>query len=248
MNTYFSQFGEDRILADIFQGRRSGTCVEVGANDGVQGSTTLFFEKLGWKCILVEPNPDLCAEIKSKRSAVVIECAASNTRGTVALHVAEGAWRADAMSTVSTREEDQQRIRQQGFTTRSMNVATATLDELLTAAGVESGIDFVSIDVEGHETQVIEGFSLGQWRPRIVIVEDNSNAASNVTNEQLAKDSYIRFMRTGVNDWYAHRSDRELVTLKSRITVRVVLWAVRIRARLRRVRVLRWIRDTLRGR
>ena len=131
MNTYFSQFGEDRILAGIFQGRRSGTCVEVGANDGVQGSTTLFFEKLGWNCILVEPNPDLCAEIKSKRSAVVIECAASNTRGSVTLHVAEGAWRADAMSTVSTREEDQQRIRQQGFTTRSMSVATATLDELL---------------------------------------------------------------------------------------------------------------------
>ena len=152
------------------------------------------------------------------------------------------------MSTVSTREEDQQRIRQQGFTTRSMSVATATLDELLSAAGVQSGIDFVSIDVEGHETQVLEGFSLQKWRPRIVIVEDNSNAASNVTNEQLAREGYIRFMRTGVNDWYAHRLDRQLVTLKSRITVRGVLWAVRIRARLRRVRVLRWIRDTLRGR
>ena len=44
---YYSQFGEDRLLAEIFHDKARGQCVEVGANDGFHGSTSLYFEKLG---------------------------------------------------------------------------------------------------------------------------------------------------------------------------------------------------------
>jgi FkbM family methyltransferase len=246
MMTYFSQFHEDRILAGIFQQRRTGTCVEVGANDGVHGSTTLFFEKLGWKCILVEPNPALCGEIRAARASTLFECAASNRRGTVSLHVVEGEWSTNAMSTVSERPEDQERIRRHGLTSKPVQVPTMTLDEILTTAGVQPGIDFVSIDVEGHEREVLEGLSLPKWRPRILIVEDNSEARSSSTSDQLAGQGYVRFMRTGVNDWFANRSDRELVTLRNRLAVRMALLGVRARARLRRVPLLRKLRNALR--
>jgi FkbM family methyltransferase len=246
MTTYFSQFGEDRLLAQIFRQRCHGTCVEVGANDGVHGSTTLFFEKLGWKCVLVEPNPALCSEIRAARSATVFECAASNSRGTVTLHIAEGVWRADGMSTISNREEDHERIRRQGFTSRPIPVPTRTLDEILTEARLERGIDFVSIDVEGHEGEVIEGFSLQRWQPRIVIVEDNSNGESATTCQQLAGHGYVRFMRTGVNDWFARRSDRELVTLRNRMTVTAKVLTLKVRGRLRRVPLLRKLKNLLR--
>ncbi|MDB6089441.1 MAG: Methyltransferase FkbM [Gammaproteobacteria bacterium] len=247
MSTYFSQFGEDQILAEIFGERRNGTCVEVGANDGVHGSTTYFFEKLGWRCILVEPNPGLCAEIRAVRAATLFECAASNSRGTVTLHVVEGAWRADGMSTISNKEEDQERIRRHGFTSTAVPVPTMTLDEILTSANLDGAIDFISIDVEGHEEEVIEGFSLQRWQPRIVIVEDNSNAESNATRDQLAKQGYVRFRRTGVNDWYARASDRRLVTVRARISVGSGLLALRIQGRLRKIPLLRRIRNLLRG-
>jgi len=66
---YYSQFGEDRLLDKLFEGRRRGVCVEVGANNGVDGSTTLYFEEIGWDCILVEPNPALCREVRARLKA-----------------------------------------------------------------------------------------------------------------------------------------------------------------------------------
>ncbi|MCW3018515.1 MAG: Methyltransferase FkbM, partial [Solirubrobacterales bacterium] len=57
-----AQFGEDRILAEIFGARADGCCVEVGANDGRTGSASYLFEKRGWQCLLVEPIPALAQE------------------------------------------------------------------------------------------------------------------------------------------------------------------------------------------
>ena len=79
---FFSQFGEDKILFEICHRKTSGFCVEVGANNGIDDSTSLFFENIGWKCILVEPNPSLCKEIREKRKALLYECAASNRTDT----------------------------------------------------------------------------------------------------------------------------------------------------------------------
>ena len=70
---YYSQFGEDEILEWLFADRATGVAVEVGANDGVHGSTTLTFEKKGWQCILVEPTPQLVEAIRASRGFVQIE-------------------------------------------------------------------------------------------------------------------------------------------------------------------------------
>ena len=97
---YYSQFGEDKILAEIFNGKSNGLCIEVGANDGVNDSTTMYFEKIGWKCILLEPNPDLCKLIRVARNSILVELAASDKNGEVTLFVAEGAERAHGVSTI----------------------------------------------------------------------------------------------------------------------------------------------------
>ncbi len=230
---FYSQFGEDRILSRIFRGKRRGACVEVGANDGVHGSTSLHFEGLGWRCILIEPNPELCREIRARRKAELFECAASDRPGTLTLHVAQGAWRADGMSTVSDRPEDHARIQQQGFQTYEVQVRSDTLDAILTAAGLQEAPDFISIDVEGHEQQVLNGLSLERWKPTVLIIEDNSATANSATDQHLARYGYVRFRRTGVNDWYAHRSNRRLVNLVSRSWLALRLLAIRVKRRLR---------------
>lgn len=235
---FYSQFGEDRILSRIFRGKRRGACIEVGANDGVYGSTSLHFERLGWRCILIEPNPELCREIRTRRKAELFECAASDRPGTLTLHVAQGAWRADGMSTVSDRPEDHARIRQLGFQTYDVHVRADTLDAILTAAGLQEPPDFISIDVEGHEQQVLSGFSLERWKPTVLIIEDNSATMNKAIGDYLARFGYLRFRRTGVNDWYAHRSNRRLVNLASRSWLALRLLAIRGKRRLRAVGVL----------
>jgi FkbM family methyltransferase len=152
----------------MFSGKSPGVCIEVGANDGINDSTTVYFEKIGWNCILVEPNPILCQMIRVARNALLYECAASDRHGVATLYIAEGAERAHGVSMIcelKAEEEARNKIKSYGFTYRPIQVDTMTLDEILMDAQIKSDIDFISIDVEGHEHEVLEGFSLERWKP-----------------------------------------------------------------------------------
>lgn len=207
---FFAQFGEDRLLARLFGTDTPQTCVEVGANDGVTGSVTLHFERAGWPCILVEPNPALCARLREERNAFLFAGAASREAGTATLMLAEGGELAHAASSLQPGAEAA--IRRQGFSFRPVEVETAPLDAILERAGAKPGeIAFVSIDVEGHEAAVLDGFTLSRWRPRVLIIEDNTLLFGNTIHRQLAASGYVRFRRTGVNDWYGRTDDAQVV-------------------------------------
>jgi FkbM family methyltransferase len=202
-----AQFGEDRILAEIFADRAEGRCVEVGANDGRTGSASYLFEQRGWQCLLVEPIPALAQEIRKHRACTVVNCAASSSAGEAKFFVAEGVEAVSGLDLTPERLEWAQRV---GGTIREITVRTATLDSLLEDAGF-SDLDFVTIDVEGHELAVLEGFDLDTYRPRVVILEDNSVEGDVRVARHMADHGYVHFRRTGVNEWYARAADAELV-------------------------------------
>ena len=213
---HYSQFGEDKILAEIFKYKTEGLCIEVGANDGVNDSTTMYFEEIGWECILIEPNPMLCNSIRTSRNATLIEAAASDKRGVVSLFVAQGAERAHGVSTISSTEDALKKIESYGFTYSEVKVQAKTLDDMLDDIGFTSEIDFISIDVESHEIEALRGFSIERWHPKIILIEDNSNYQNSTVCKYLKKYGYLRFKRTGVNDWYAQKGDTKLVNFNSR--------------------------------
>jgi FkbM family methyltransferase len=202
-----AQFGEDRILAEIFSERSNGYCVEVGADDGYTGSATYLFEKRGWHCLLVEPIPESVAEIHRHRTCAVVNCAASNREGEATFGVAEGV---KEMSTLDLTPDHVAWIERFGGEIREITVRTATLDRLLAEVGFPE-IQFITIDVEGHEIAVLEGFTLEAHKPRIVIIEDNSIGGNVRVAKYMSDRGYVHFRRTGVNEWYAHESDGELV-------------------------------------
>lgn len=200
---YYAQYGEDEILDKIL-GKKSGVCVEVGGFDGVTGSNTYYFEKLGWRCLVVEPMPDFCRKIREVRSCEVAEIAASDKAGEAEFIVAVG------VETLSTMEKDDNhfaRIRsssQQEM--RKITVKTARLDDILIEHGITT-IDFLTIDVEGHEMSVLAGMSFSAISPRIVILEDNSNGVDARVKHFMKSVGYTRFKRTVCNDWYAKKDE-----------------------------------------
>lgn len=208
---FYSQFGEDKLLNEIFGEKNDGYCIEVGANDGINDSNTFYFEKQGWDCVLVEPNPDLCESIRKFRRATLYEVAASSGKGQVELLIASGAERAHGVSAIDA-QNAAQRIKDYGFSYERRIVSTNTLDDILSQFNSDKGLDFITIDVEGHEMEVLNGFNLNRWRPRICIIEDNSGFLDNKVSKHMKKNGYIPFKITGVNVWYADRLDEEILS------------------------------------
>jgi FkbM family methyltransferase len=204
-DSFRAQHGEDRILARIFAGVPDGTCIEVGAYDGVELSNSYYFEQLGWRCILVEPNPAMWAPIRQTRRAILFECAASNHESQAILHVRVGDELSSAMDGSGVVA---------GVKYQDVPIRIRRLDDMLEECRVEH-LDFVSIDVEGHELEVLGGFDLNRWKPRIVLLEDNSNLQDTSIPRYMASRRYTRFFRTGVNDWYAAPGTLSIATFRS---------------------------------
>jgi FkbM family methyltransferase len=212
MSKFFSQHGEDIILERLFPST-NGTCVEVGANDGITFSNSYHFEKKGWKCILIEPTAELCEGIRKVRNAMLFECAASNVEGEAVFHVAEGV---ELYSSLEKNCTMKNMIASDNLNIKDVTVKTRRLDDILKESNIKN-IDFISIDVEGHEISVLHGFTINQWKPRIAIIEDATDLAETPVSDFMKDHGYIRFYRTGGNDWYAspaelrHRSLARLI-------------------------------------
>jgi FkbM family methyltransferase len=198
-----AQHGEDRILFEYFGGRRSGYYVEVGAFNGVDLSNTFFFEQIGWEGLLVEPHPDLAALCRRDRPRSTVAACAVVPPGTppmVSFEVSDGA---ELYSSLAMgRAQRDQVVRETGtLAVRTIQAEAKTLDRVLEEAGA-TAVDFMTIDVEGHELGALEGFDIGRWRPRVVILERNEEMPRLGILRYMSRHGYVLGQRTGVNDWY----------------------------------------------
>jgi FkbM family methyltransferase len=227
---YYAQFGEDKILNEIFK-KKFGICIEVGGFDGITGSNTYFFEKLGWRSIVIEPMPDFCERIKNSRNCEVIEIAASDKAGEVEFYVAAGV---ETLSTLQKDDEHFARIKSlSDKEIKKIIVKTERLDDILLKRGI-ADIDFITIDVEGHEMSVLSGMSFDKISPRILIIEDNSFGGDTKVKKLMESFAYVRFNRTGCNDWYAKKDDA-LITFSRVMQIELVIFSTVIWRRFKSV-------------
>lgn len=197
-----AQHGEDRLLAERFKFKRDGHYVEVGALDGDFLSNTYYFEKaLGWTGVLVEPNPEqaaLCQSNRPKSQVAIFAAVAPGQEGDVRLEVVEGN---EGFSTLSANRTYSRILEERNLVTTPIEVQATTLDAILEKAALPA-IDFVTIDVEGHELAVLQGFDLRRWKPTVILLESATGAPGLHISWRLFRGGYARVRRVVVNDWY----------------------------------------------
>jgi len=183
---------ETLMVRKFFGNKPAGFFVEVGANDPVQDSQTWHLEQAGWGGLLVEPQPDLAERLRQTRKAKVFAVACSSPQhagGTLPLHVAGPFSSFDPALMVAGVKPS-----------APIQVPVRTLDSLLSEAGAPAPIDFLSVDVEGHEIDVLSGFDFTRWQPRLILLEDH---VVNLTKHRFMQDAGYRLVRrTGLNAWY----------------------------------------------
>jgi FkbM family methyltransferase len=198
---YQAQHGEDRWLEAFFGGKADGVFVEVGAYDGVVLSNTYFFESIGWTGVLVEPDAAKAARCRSSRpKSQIFECAAVGSGDVDAISFYEVAG-GQVYSTVNMTDEHRKRLDQYGLSFTETRVKAMTLDRILEAAKL-SRIDFVTIDVEEGELEVLRGFDLSRWRPEAVMVETNSRFRSAEIRRYFVERGYVFHYSIVNNDIY----------------------------------------------
>jgi len=197
---------EEALKADFFRDTATGFFVDVGANAPQDGSQSFALESCGWSGVLVEPQPDLAGQLRRERRARVYAVACSKPQDagqTLTLHLAGIQSSLDANFYVAG-------MRRAG----SVEVPVMTLDQVLEDAGAPQPLDFVSIDVEGHEVEVLAGFDLARWRPRLLLIEDVVQGLD--LHRHLVARGYRWIRRTGINSWYVPADAPFRVDLKGR--------------------------------
>jgi len=193
-------FGIDMMLEDKLP-HRDGFYVELGANDGVRFSNSYYFEvNKGWKGVLIEPAPNLYVTCKKKRGANnVVFCNAC-----VSFDYKEEFVRmkyCDSMTISDNLDlnigdhdkfvESGEQFLNEGESTFIFGAKSATLNSLLEEAEAPALIDFLSLDVEGAELDVLRGVDFTKYNFRYMVIEcrdiDRMNAYLAEFNYSLGK-------------------------------------------------------------
>lgn len=200
--SFFSQHGEEFYLWDKLGYKSAGTYVEIGAYDGVNLSNSFFFEQIGWKGVLVEAHPELVEKCRISRpkSKVVHAAIGALNDKTVLFSIVKGKG-LDVLSFVSAPKSHLQRIELEGGMVEQVKVPMRTLNSIFHENDINE-IDFLSIDVEGSELDVLAGLDLKMYQPRIILVEDNSGGKDLSVHKLLNKFNYILDLRVGCNSFY----------------------------------------------
>ncbi len=208
---------ESRLVWDYFKRQRDGVFVECGANHPVNFNQTWFLEQQGWNGLLIELNPELCALLRAHRpNSRTIETAVGNPAqvGEVEVRLAQ------ASGHTSLRPDSDLWLSNQ-----KVCVPLRTLDSILAESGL-ARIDFLSIDVEGLELDVLLGFNLQKWKPRLIFIEDKFENYSK--HKHLVAHGYKLVRRTSYNNWYVPRetpvSVFSLSTIKQLIRLYPKMW------------------------
>jgi FkbM family methyltransferase len=182
----WSQEGEDRILHRIFETKQKGFYVDVGAHHPKRFSNTYLFYLQGWHGINIDAMPGSMEAFRRFRPRDInIEVAVSKTKEVLAYHI----FNEPAFNGFSVSLSERRNAADSGCKLmKTIDMMTMPLDEILdNNLPQNQQIDFLSIDVEGLDLEVLESNDWQKYRPKIVLVEVLEKTLEDMLSDPISK-------------------------------------------------------------
>lgn len=178
----YSQEGEDLILNRIFEKKGVGFYIDVGAHHPKRFSNTYLFYKKGWSGLNVDAMPNSMARFDRIRPRDInIEKPISSRKEILKYYI----FNEPALNGFSKELSEKRNSKKDYYIKSTKDIETVTLEELLDEH-LPNGqnIDFLSIDVEGLDFEVLKSNNFDKYQPEIILVEIlGSNLADLEINE-----------------------------------------------------------------
>ena len=168
---YHSQRGQDYFVDKLFRHKRNGYFVDVGANHPTLISNTWFFEQAGWNGLSFEPQEKLYELFRQQRHTEILPYVLGAEEGEVEFATVDTeGWQHALSGVLGVAELAVPALKDQHVRTSKKRMRR--LDTVLFERGIHQ-VDFMSIDVEGFEMEVLRGLDLQRIEVDVLIVEND---------------------------------------------------------------------------
>jgi FkbM family methyltransferase len=170
MNKYFGRHNQDKIILDILANKRDGIFIDIGATDGITSNNTYKMElDMGWFGVCIEPNTDFFVQLRKNRKCSCLNACVG----------------AKAQTGIVKFKEDMGNGELSKISSSEFNCFKPCfdMDVILRWIGVPQ-IDFLSIDAEGSELDIISGIDFDKYRIRTICYEHNDRYGEPHTSQK----------------------------------------------------------------
>jgi FkbM family methyltransferase len=202
-----------QILQDLWVGyeldeRRDGFFVEFGATNGLVNSNTWLLEKeYSWRGILAEPNPIWHSALRQNRNSAIDFRCVSSTSGRKVRFLTTDAVDPELSGVAEFAGGDHfAGVRSEGM---EIEIDTVSLNQLLIDHHAPTKIDYMSIDTEGSEYDILRSFDFSRHVVDLISVEHNRKTEADI-EALLTSEGYDRVFRefSQWDGWYVHAECR----------------------------------------
>lgn len=216
---FFSQFGQDQYVVEtLFPAKRGGFFVDIGAHDGVSGSNTCYFERnLGWSGLCIEPIPEVFDQLKENRECDLICGCIAAEKGSAKFLRITGPGEVLSGLEINSPPEHRAWVRNEvarlGGSIVELEVSCLRFNDLIAERRV-SQIDYLSIDTEGAELDILRTIDFQACPIQVLDIENNYHGDHLI--ELLDPLGYELVAMVGCDEIYVHRSSEAYARFRSR--------------------------------
>ncbi len=184
---YYSFSGVDVIIENIFRHKNNGVYIDVGCQHPIKNNNTYLLFKKGWNGLNIDLDKDNIDLFNVARpNDQNINVAISNKIGETDLYFYH---KKSPINTIDKKTSDYQKAP----ISEIKKIKTDTLTNIIKNSKYKnSKIDLLSVDVEGHEREVLEGFDFSIFRPDVIVIEYLDLSAKKIEVKNLNIDNLFK--------------------------------------------------------